>query len=359
MVNVHSSLRTLVRRSSITNRRSVIVALGSALAATPALARDRVQIVGSSTAYPFLSAAARRFATLGFPEPQVQSTGTDTGMQLLCGGDGDGFPDAASASDEMTQEQFDACAVRGIRDIMQLNFGFDAIVLAGAASGPSYWLTSRSIFLALAREVPVGGRLVENPNRTWSQIDPSLPDVPIRVYGPPLLRGMRRYIEFTLMQLGAREAGHQLAGRDEWIRTALSGGIQTMREDGAWIEYGEDPATLLPRLINEPGALAFMSYQDTVRYRRTLSAAAIDGVAADFSADAASNYPLRRPLFLCAKRSRLTSTPSLPEFIAHLSALETSGPLGYLAAIGLAPLTSTERSRALAIAASPLARPRA
>lgn len=346
-----------MRRPSISSRRSVIAALAGALAATPAFARDRVHIVGSSTAYPFLSAAARRFATLGFPEPQVQSTGTDAGMQLMCDGEGDDFPDATGASDAMTRAQFDACSVRGIRDIMQLHFGFDAIVLASAASGPSYRLTSRSIFLALAREVPVGDRLIENRSRTWSQIDPALPNLPIRVYGPPLLRGMRRFIEFTLMQSGAREAGRQLAGREEWIRTALSGDIQTMRQDGAWIEHSEDPATLLPLLINEPGALAFMSFQDTVRYRRTLSAATIDGATADFGAESASSYPLRRPLFLCAKRSRLASTPGLAEFIAHLSAVETIGPGGYLAAIGLAPLTAAERQSALAIAARPLIRP--
>jgi phosphate transport system substrate-binding protein len=315
----------------------LVPALLTLVSAGSASTPHQIHIVGSSTAFPYVNAVAQSFAARGFPQPVVESTGTDNGVRMFCEGMDANYPDAVSASDRMTQAQYDDCAAHGVGEILELHFGFDGIVLAGTAAGPVYSLTRDQILRALAREVTVNGRLTQNPHRTWSEIDPQLPRQPISVYGPPTERGMRAYIEQRLMGVTAP-------------------GSQIMRSDGGWTDQGEvEP--LLALLANEPGALAFMSYADMRSFGNILRAVTIDGSPANFQLETASGYPLRRPLYLYVKRGNIQSSRELSQFVAYFLSSQVTGPDGYLAKRGLAPLTSTERARALQVARAPMQRP--
>src|SRR5690606_27688472 len=218
--------------------RAGLFALATLAAAGGAWARE-IRIVGSSTVFPFSTTVAEQFgANTSFPTPIVEATGSGSGIKLFCAGVGQSFPDIANSSRRMKGSEYDLCRANNVTDIVEVVIGYDGIVLANTKRAEAFDLTLRELFLALALEVPLNGRLVPNPYERWSDISADLPDLPIQVFGPPPSSGTRDAFLELGMAPGAREFPmlQEIEEDDPGLFTEIAHAI---REDGAWIDAGE------------------------------------------------------------------------------------------------------------------------
>lgn len=342
------TLRNKLRIGPIT-----LIALLAALHATAAGLPDRrhVLIVGSSTTYPIIAAAAEHIArTRDIPTPVVESTGTGGGIKLFCGGYGLHWPDIAMASRRMKESERNACIRNKVYDVREIKIGYDGIVIASSKQAAPLRLRKRDLYLAMAREVPAKGesdRLVPNPYLRWNDIDPDLPDQPIRIMGPPPTSGTRdmlveRVLEPACLDIDALRTLHE---RD---RARFAEHCDAMREDGAYIDSGENDARLVRKLFVDPDALAILGFNFLDRNRDRLHAATVDGVEPTYESIETGVYPLTRPLFVYVKPQHSRLVEGLDTFVDTLISAAISGPDGYLTDRGLIPLTATERSANLA-----------
>lgn len=306
--------------------------------------RDAVLTTGSSTVYPFTKAVAERFAAQpGNKPPTVISTGTVHGFNRFCQGAGLTHPDIQSASRRMNAIEFSMCAKNGVNEIMELPIGHDGIVVAFRKDAPPVKLTRQEIWLAVAKEVPVAGQLVANPHQRWSQINPALPDWPIEVLGPPPTSGTRDSFTDMVMQNGCRGFAEVRAIADAARQRAV---CNTVREDGKWVDSGEDDTRIVGRIVAAPpGLVGVFGYSFLAENAARLAAATVDGTAPTPAAIASGQYPLSRPLFLYVKRPNLKTIPGLAGFIAEYASEAALGPSGYLITRGLVPLDDAQRAK--------------
>lgn len=310
------------------------------------LGRQHILIVGSSTAYPIVAAAAERFGRQpGAAAPVVESTGSGGGIKLFCSGLGLGSPDIAMASRSMKPSERTTCARNGVNDIREIKIGYDGIVIASTKDTPEFHLGKRELYLALAREVPTkdGQKLIANPYSSWREVNPDLPDIPIRVLGPPPTSGTRdilveRLLEDACMQVASLRA---LQRRDP---TGFRQRCHALREDGRFINAGENDARLVRKLINDSGSLGIFGYNFLDRNRYRLRAASVDGIKPRFELIESGVYPLSRPLYLYVKPAHSRLVRRLDEFVDALLSAEASGAEGYLLDQGLIPLPGRERA---------------
>lgn len=310
-------------------------------------ARDYVSVVGSSTVYPFVTIAAERFGwRTGHRTPKVEATGTGGGFKSFCGGLGLQYPDLTAASRRIKPSELDQCRRNGVSEVIEIKLGFDGIVLAHAGRTAPMALTRRQIWLALAKRVPAqrgGYRLVENPNRLWSDVDPSLPALPIAVLGPPPTSGTRDAFAELTLQEGCRQVDWiaELAETDPIRFRAICQGV---REDGAYIEVGENDNQVIQRLLVNPDAIGIIGFSFLDQSAGRLSGVRIDGSAPSFATIAAGGYPLSRSLYVYAKKAHLNVVPGLAAFVGELASAGAVAGDGYLAARGLVPLSDAERA---------------
>src|SRR5262245_45248890 len=215
-------------------KHALALAAFAAVAMTAqAEARDQIRIVGSSTVFPFATAVAEQFGKGGkFKTPVVESTGTGGGMKLFCAGVGVDHPDITNASRKIKDSEIEQCAKNGVKEITEVKIGFDGITLANSKAGPKMSVTEAQIWQALAKQVPQGGKMVDNPYKNWSEIDPSLPNEKIEVLGPPPTSGTRDAFVELVMDKGCEEFAEVKALEGDAKKAAC----QSMREDGAFIE---------------------------------------------------------------------------------------------------------------------------
>ncbi|HET7715126.1 MAG TPA: substrate-binding domain-containing protein [Bauldia sp.] len=317
----------------------------TALAGT-ALARDQIRIVGSSTVYPFTTAVAEQFGKTGsFKTPVVESTGTGGGFKLFCEGVGEATPDVSNASRAITKGEFETCAANGVTDIVQLEIGFDGLVMANAKSGPDLKLTRTQVFLALAKQVPgPDGKLIDNPYVNWSDIDPSLPAIKIEVLGPPPTSGTRDSFLELYMDQGARGIESLAALRKEDSK-AYDVVWKSLREDGAWIDAGENDNLIVQKLESNPNAVGVFGFSFLEENMSSLKGAEIEGVVPTFETIAAKEFKGARPLFVYFKKQHVGVVPGLQEFINEYASEKALGDDGYLAAKGLVPLPADQRAK--------------
>ena len=321
-----------------------IAGIASLAFAAAAEARDQIRIVGSSTVFPFSAAVAEQFGrTTEFKTPVVESTGTGGGFKLFCAGIGVDYPDISNASRAIKASEIENCAAHGITDITEVKIGYDGIVVANARSAPAYDLTVAQLWLALAKEVPVNGQLVTNPFRRWSDIDPSLPDAPIEVFGPPPTSGTRDAFVELVMDAGCA-AFPEIESLDGDARKAA---CQTMREDGAFIEAGENDNLIVQKLEANPAALGIFGFSFLDQNADKVRGNAIAGVIPSFEAIADGTYPVSRPLFFYVKNAHVDLIPGIREFVAEFMSERASGEDGYLADKGLIPLPADEHDEVL------------
>jgi len=319
----------------------------AAVSASAAAARDQISIVGSSTVFPYTQAVAEEFASqTGAPSPIVESTGTGGGMQIFCRGLGTEHPDLTGASRAMKKSEYELCNSNGVEDVTEVLIGFDGLTMAVAESGEEIDLTKAQIWQALAAEVAVNGEIVANPHTTWSDIDPSLPDVEIQVFGPPPTSGTRDAFVELVMEEGCEEFEAVTAlGKDEMAQVC-----QRMRTDGPFIEAGENDNLIVQRLTADPTALGIFGYSFLYENQDKLNAIAVGGVKPNEETIASGDYGISRPLFFYIKNAHRGVIPGLDEFIEEYASENAMGPGGYLSERGLIPLGDAMRQKVQAAA---------
>ncbi|WP_028319260.1 PstS family phosphate ABC transporter substrate-binding protein [Desulfobulbus elongatus] len=319
---------------------------GSAASVQAADGRDYISIVGSSTVYPFSTAVAEQFGkTTKFKTPKIESTGTGGGFKLFCAGAGVDTPDIANASRAIKKSEIETCAKNGVTQIVEIKVGYDGIVLANSKKAEQMQLSRKDIFLALAKEVPSpegGDQLVANPYKTWKDVNPTLPAEKIEVLGPPPTSGTRDAFVEMVMDHGCEEfaAIKALKSTDEKKFKAV---CQTVREDGAYIEAGENDNLIVQKLEANPKSLGIFGFSFLDQNADKIQGSAIDGKAPDFEAIAEGKYPVSRPLFIYVKKDHVGKIPGIAEFLAEFTSDRAWGEQGYLAEKGLIPMPKDEQ----------------
>jgi phosphate transport system substrate-binding protein len=324
-----------------------------ALTAGVAEARDQIRIVGSSTVYPFTTAVAEQFGkTAGFRTPVVESTGTGGGMKLFCAGIGADHPDFTNASRQIKKSEFEDCAKHGVTDIVEIKVGFDGLTVADAKAGPDLTFTKTQLFLALAKEVPdKDGKLVANPYKTWKDIDASLPDEKIEVLGPPPTSGTRDSFVELVMEKGA-EGIDSMKALKKADAKAFEKAWKSIREDGAYIDAGENDNLIVQKLEANPQAVGIFGYSFLEENQNKIKGASIDGTTPSYEAIAAGEYKVSRPLFIYVKKQHVGTIPGMVEFVKEYVSDKALGEDGYLAAKGLVTLPGDEAAKTKAAAES-------
>ncbi|MDX1514478.1 MAG: PstS family phosphate ABC transporter substrate-binding protein [Gammaproteobacteria bacterium] len=314
-------------------------------------ARDYISIVGSSTVYPFATVVAEQFGkTTGFKTPKVESTGSGGGLKLFCEGVGVEHPDITNASRRIKKSEVEKCAKNGVTDILEVKVGYDGIVIANSKSAPQFNLTRKDIFLALAKEVPdpAGGeRLVANPYKTWKQVNAALPDTRIEVLGPPPTSGTRDALAELALEGGCKSI--------DWIKAMKKSDkkmykevCHTVREDGHYVEAGENDNLIVQKLEANTNALGVFGFSFLDQNTDKLQGSIVDAVAPEFEKIADQSYPVSRPLYFYVKKAHIGSVPGIREFLAEFTSEKAWGPDGYLADKGLIPMPAEERQKFLA-----------
>ncbi|HET6160114.1 MAG TPA: phosphate ABC transporter permease subunit PstC [Dongiaceae bacterium] len=312
------------------------------LTAAPAMARDQLHIVGSSTVYPFSTTVAEALAKQGvLKSPVVEATGTGGGFKLFCGGVGEDTPDLAGASRKIKQGEIDTCAKNGVAKITEIPIGHDGIVIASAKSGPDFTVTRAQMFLALAKNVPQNGQLVPNHYHAWNEIDPSLPAERIEVLGPPPTSGTRDAFVELVMDKGC-ETSPEIAVLDADAKKAA---CQQVREDGAYIDAGENDNLIVQKLQANPAAFGIFGYSFLEQNADTLKAAQVEGVAPTYETISGKQYPVARELYIYVKDAHRSIVPGIDAFVRELLSERSMGTEGYLADKGLVPFTPDERKQ--------------
>lgn len=311
-----------------------------ALCASPAFAaRDQIRIVGSSTVYPFTTAVAEQFGKKsGMKTPVVESTGTGGGMKLFCEGVGEDKPDATNASRRMKKGEFESCQKNGVTDIVEMLIGFDGLTLAQSKAGNPMKISRKNLFLALAKEVPgADGKLVANPYKMWNEIDPSLPAVKIEVLGPPPTSGTRDSLHELFMEPGALEID-TLKELKKADAKAFEAVWKSLREDGAYVEAGENDNVIVQKLDANPNAFGVFGFSFLEENAAKLAGVEIDGVVPAFESIADGSYKPSREMFVYIKKAHVGVIPGLAEFANEYVSESATGEDGYLGDKGLVPL---------------------
>ncbi|GBF56875.1 phosphate-binding protein PstS [Candidatus Phycosocius bacilliformis] len=308
--------------------------------------RDRVAVVGSSTLFPFSAAAAEQFSARGrFKTPRVESTGTGGGFSIFCRGLGPSFPDISNASRRIKKGEYETCQKNGVTDIVEVKIGYDGIVIANSKAATPVNLTKLEIYQALAKDIydPVKKAFVPNPYTRWSQINPNLPDIRIDVMGPPPTSGTRDAFAELVMAKGAQEVPELKALKEEDDK-AFQKRAQTLREDGAWKDSGENDSLIVQALTRSPeqfGVFGFSSFEENMD---RLQAAPIGGVIPTAEAIISGDYGASRSLYFYVKKANVGVVPGLQEFAMELLSDHAAGLRGYLRARGMVPLHPEERA---------------
>jgi len=336
------------------------VTLAAASLSTQAMARDNIYIVGSSTVFPFSTAVAETFGrNTDFSTPKVESTGSGGGMKLFCAGVGVDHPDITNASRRMKGSEFDQCQENGVKEITEVMIGYDGIAIANAKGAPQLDLTVRDIFLALAKDVPdENGNLIPNPYKTWQDVNPDLPDVAIEVLGPPPTSGTRDAFAELAMEGGCKTFDFiaDMKKEDKKKYKAICHGI---REDGAYIEAGENDNLIVQKLVANPNALGIFGFSFLDQNIDQVQGSKVGGVEPTFEAIADGSYPISRSLYFYVKNAHVGTIPGIKEFVAEFTSEQTWGPDGYLVDKGLIPLPDDLRTSvgAAANALEPMSKP--
>jgi phosphate transport system substrate-binding protein len=314
-------------------------ALAAFAAVSPASARDQIKVVGSSTVFPYSQAVAEEFAKKsGNKAPVVESTGTGGGMKIFCQGIGEDQADMTGASRAMKASEWESCQANGVTDVTEILLGYDGLSIANSKSGPDFDLTLTQVFLALAKEVPVDGKLVENPYKKWSDIDASLPDLPILAYGPPPTSGTRDAFVELAMHVGCEELDYFKENKDQ-----IGDKCSPMRQDGPFVEAGENDNLIVQRLEADANAVGIFGYSFLYENNDKLKGAKVGGIEPTFDTIADFSYPISRPIYVYIKNAHLDVIPGLKEFVAEFASDDALAPGGYLSERGLTPMVDAKR----------------
>jgi phosphate transport system substrate-binding protein len=331
--------------------------------ATPALARDEIRIVGSSTVWPFTTSVAERFGKTGGKSPVVESNGTGGGFKLFCAGVGLATPDVANASRPMKKSEFEECQKNGVKDIVEIKIGLDGIVLATAKNGPDFNVTQEELFMALASEVhDEDMKFIPNPAKTWQDVHPSLPGNKIEVLGPPTSSGTRDAFHELIMERGAKAIGslRAIKDADEKNNTKNYDKVwKSVRQDGAYIDAGENDNLMVQKLEANPNLIGILGFSYLDQNKAKIKSIQVGGFEATYEDIASGKYPGSRSLYIYVKKDHVAIIPGMKQFLAEYASAKAIGPEGYLVPKGLIAMPKDEIEKAIKVAAdlAPMAAP--
>ena len=308
--------------------------------------RDQINVVGSSTVYPFSTVVAENFGNkTGIKVPKIESTGSGGGMKLFCKGLGTGHPDITNASRRIKKNEFNQCKENGI-DVVEIKVGYDGIVIANSKKAKLLNLTKRQIFLALAKQVPEGnkegGSLVDNPNKKWSDIDPNLPNKKIEVLGPPPTSGTRDAFNELAIEGGCKTFP-KLKAIKKQDKKKYKAICRAVREDGAFIEAGENDNLIVQKLVENENAFGVFGFSFLIENEDKIQGSTVDGKAPTMETIADKSYGVSRPLYFYVKLAHVDVIPGIREFLEEYTSEDSWGPGGYLEERGMIPMPENER----------------
>lgn len=355
--------------------KKIILGLATAAAVSsvaPAAARDSISVVGSSTVYPFATVVAERFGkSSDFKAPKVESTGSGGGLKLFCKGVGVATPDVTNASRRIKSSEFENCKANGVTDVVEVLIGYDGIVLANAKGAAPMQLSRKDVYLALAAQVPgPDGKLITNPNITWNDVNSSLPATKIEVLGPPPTSGTRDAFAELALEGGARKVDDianlrdlkadqkdeietlvsKLGAEKAWAAVVEKKGEKakgkdvvkiigrSVREDGAYVEAGENDNLIVNKLVANPNALGIFGFSFLDQNSDKVQGSIIDGEEPTFEAIASGQYKVSRPLYFYVKKAHIGTVPGIKEYLESFVSEDAIGPDGFLIDKGLIPL---------------------
>ena len=321
----------------------------SAVAVGAAQARDEIRIVGSSTVFPYTQAAAEQFANVtGAPSPIVESTGTGGGMKIFCAGIGEAHPDLTGASRAMKPSEYKLCQDNGVTDITEAMIGYDGLSIAISRDATNDWdLSLEQVFLALAAEIPSDGGWIANPNKTWADVDASLPTVEILAYGPPPTSGTRDAFVELAMHGGCETTPLMKALKEadkDAFKATLKHKCSRMRQDGPFVEAGENDNLIVQRLNADEHAMGIFGFSFLYENMDTLKPVKIAGVAPSAETIGDFSYPISRPLYFYTKNAHRGVIPNFQEFIEEYMSDDAMEPGGYLSERGMVSLPDDLRA---------------
>ena len=329
------------------------ITLGAAFAvtasiafATPTFARDQIRIVGSSTVYPFATVVAERFGkTSKFKTPVIESTGSGGGFKLFCAGIGENHPDITNASRAIKNSEVERCAKNSITKITEVKIGYDGIVLANSKSTDVGIFTKKQIFLALAKDIPDGnGSFKANPYTKWSDIDATLPNRKIEVMGPPPTSGTRDAFVELAMEGGCKTFS-KIKALKKSDKKKYKAVCHSIREDGAFVEAGENDVLIVRKLEANPNAFGIFGFSFLDQNADKVQGSMVDGKSPTFENIASGDYGVSRPLFFYVKNDHVDIIPGIREYLAAFTNNKAWGEEGYLTDKGLIPMPEAERKK--------------
>ncbi len=314
--------------------------------ALQAAGRDTISVMGSSTVYPFATVVAERFGKgTDFKTPKIESTGTGGGMKLFCAGDGIDTPDMTNASRRIKKSEFEMCQKNGVNGITEVMIGYDGIVIANSKKAGMMKLSLKDIFLALAKDVPAkdgSEKLVANPYKTWKDVNASLPANKIEVLGPPPTSGTRDAFAELALEGGCKTFDwiKAMKKKDKKLYKAV---CHSVREDGAYIEAGENDNLIVQKLVANPKALGVFGFSFLDQNADKVQGSTIGGSVPTFENIADGSYPVSRPLYFYVKKAHVGRIPGMVEYVTEFTSDAAMGEDGYLADKGLIPLPEKMR----------------
>ena len=312
--------------------------------ATVAQAREQIRIVGSSTVYPFATVVAEKFGISSkFKTPVVESTGSGGGLKIFCQGIGPTHVDITNASRRIKSKEIKKCAENGITEITEVKVGYDGIVIANAKSSPQMKLERKHIWLALGKNVMVNGAIVPNPHKTWKDVDASLPDQKIEVLGPPPTSGTRDAFAELALQGGCKQFP-EIKAMKKADKKAFKKLCHTVREDGAYIEAGENDNLIVAKLEENPKAFGVFGYSFLDQNKDKLQGSIVEGNSPTFENISSGKYPVSRSLYFYIKNAHVGKIPGISEYVAEFTSEKAVGNDGYLQEKGLIPAPDAERA---------------
>ena len=323
-----------------------ISVLAGLLMTANVFARDNIEVVGSSTVYPFSTVVAERYGrSTGKATPKIESTGSGGGMKLFCSGVGTNYPDITNSSRRIKMSEFKKCQENGVKDVIEVQIGDDGIVIANSVDAKSINLSRKDIFLALAAKVPgdTEGSLIDNPYTNWKQINPLLPDIDIEVLGPPPTSGTRDAFVELGMEGGCKKIAW-IAALKKTDKNTYKQVCHTVREDGRYIEAGENDNLIVQKLEANPAALGIFGFSFLDQNADKVQGASIESIEPTFESIADKSYPISRPLFFYVKKAHVGVVPGMMGYLKEFTSERAWGVEGYLAEKGMIPLPIKERN---------------
>ncbi len=348
----------------------------SSITAAHAIGRDTVNIVGSSTVYPFATVVAERFGRSSkFKAPKIESTGSGGGLKLFCKGVGASTPDITNASRRIKKSEYDNCQKNGVKAITEVLIGYDGIVVANSKQAPHFSLSRKDLYMALARTVPgADGKLILNPNKTWKDVNAKLPAIKIEVLGPPPTSGTRDAFAELALGGGAKmvsdlkalrsmkasqadeiksmmtKLGIDVSVYDSMMKkkgkapkgkSIFKAIVYAIREDGAYIEAGENDNLIVQKLQANPDAVGIFGFSFLDENTDKVQGSTIDGIDPAFDTIASGDYPVSRPLYFYIKDAHVGKIPGIKEYALEFASEKAMGEDGYLTEKGLIPLDNS------------------